>query len=260
MEWAQKRKIYYALVFAVVIISLITLSTYLAIHKAPTCFDQKQNGGELGIDCGGICARYCSIQVKPLHIVWVKAFSFAPGHYDVGAYIENQNINAGISQARYTVRIFNGNKGVVSERSGVTDIVPSAPLFVFEGNFSLDSDPSDVQIEFNDWDMERWTKARPSESVILTKNQSLKDVDTKPRLEVTLVNTDLVNSAEQIILGAIVYDSMKQPVAISRTFIDKIEKGSEYQTVFTWPNHFSPILEGEKFITGIVIMQPAVFK
>lgn len=260
MEWAQRRKIHYTLVFAVIIISLVTLLTYLAFHKAPTCFDQKQNGNEIGIDCGGPCALFCSTQVKPLHVVWVKAFSFAPGHYDVGAYIENPNVDAGIRGARYTVRILDENKEIVAERSGIIDIIPGAPTFVFEGNVRLQSDPSDVQIGFNSGDLERWTASRPRSSVILTKNQSLKNADTKPRLEVTLVNTDLVNNVEKITLGAIVYDSLNQPVAVSRTFVDKIEKGDEFSSVFTWPNPFPLALPEEKFITRIIVTPPAVFE
>ncbi|MBI3634225.1 MAG: hypothetical protein HY228_01245 [Candidatus Yonathbacteria bacterium] len=260
MEWAQRRKIYYTLVFSVGIISMVTLFTYLAFHKTPTCFDQKQNGDEAGIDCGGLCTRYCGAQVKPLRVIWAKAFSFAPGHYDVGAYIENPNINAGILGARYMVRIFGEGSEVLSERSGVIDIAPSAFVLVFEGNVNLQAVPSVVQIEFNKGDQERWVKAHPSGTVVLTKNQSLKNIDTKPRLEVTLFNTDLVDSAPQIVLGAIVYDSTNQPVAISRTFIDAIGKGSEYQTVFTWPNPFPSALPGEKFITRVVIMQSAVFE
>lgn len=260
MEWAQKRKIYYALVFAVVVISLVSLLTYLVVHRAPTCFDQKQNGEEIGIDCGGLCAVYCGVQIKPPNVFWVKAFSFAPGHYDVGAYIENPNINAGILGARYTVRVLGEGGEVLSERNGVIDIAPNASVLVFEGNVRLQTMPSFVQIEFNKGDQERFTKAQPSKSVVLTKNQSLKNTDTKPRLDVSLVNTDLVNNVEQITLGAIVYDSSNQPVAVSRTFVDKIEKGSEYQTVFTWPNPFPHALEGEKFITRVVIMQSAVFE
>lgn len=260
MEWAQKRKIYYALAFAVCIISIVVLFTYLLIYKTPTCFDQRQNGKEAGIDCGGPCARYCESQVKPLRILWTKALPFAPGHYDVGAYIENPNIDAGIYGAKYTVRIFGDDNKLVSERRGTIDIAPGSPLFVFEGNISLEKAPADVQIEFDDKDLKRWTKARPGKSVLLTKNQSLKDTDTKPRLEVTLVNTDLVNSVEQTVLGAIVYDSLDQPVAVSRTFVDKIEKGDEFSSVFTWPNPFPRALEGEKFTTRTVIMQPAVFE
>ena len=260
MEWAQKRKINYALAFAGTIIFLVTLLTYLVVHKAPNCFDQKQNSDETGVDCGGSCALYCEAQIKPLRTLWVKALSFAPGHYDVGAYIENPNTNAGIYGARYTVRIFGEEDKLVYERSGTIDIAPGAPLFVFEGNVSLSQAPSDVQIEFNNKDLRRWTKAQGGESVILTKNQSLKNTDIKPRLEITLVNTDLVNSVERIVLGSIIYDSTNQPVAISRTFVDKIGKGGESTPIFTWPNPFPRALEGEKFTSRIVIMQPAVFE
>ena len=260
MEWAQKRQIYYSATFAVVVISVVALLAYIIFHKAPTCFDQKQNSDEAGIDCGGVCARYCSTQIKPLRVAWVKAFSFAPGHYDVGAYIENPNVNAGIHRARYTVRIFGKDNELVSDRNGVADIIPGVSILVFEGNFSLVSEPLDVQIEFNDGDLERWTKTRSMAYNILTKNQRLMNIDTAPRLEVTLINTDLVNNAEQITVGAIVYNSTGQPVAVSRTFVDRVEKGGEYQAVFTWPNIFPRALEGEKFTSKIVIMQSAVFE
>ena len=109
----------------------------------------------------------------------------------------------------------------------------------------------------------------------LIKNQSLVNTDTKPRFDAVLVNTDPIEDVENLTLGAIIYDTASNPVAVSRTYINLIQKSGE-QNVFlhgqiglrnthkemcgtptdaTTQNH----CPSEKFITEIVITPRAIF-
>ncbi|OHA82693.1 MAG: hypothetical protein A3B07_01045 [Candidatus Yonathbacteria bacterium RIFCSPLOWO2_01_FULL_43_27] len=260
MEWAMKRKILYVSALVGVVLLIGAYPMYRALFPSGTCFDNKQNGGEAGVDCGGACTLYCTSQVKPLRVVWAEAFSFAPDHYDVGAYIENPNIDAGIKSARYTVRIFDATGQTIGERIGAIEISPRAPTFLFEGNFTLLTPPAKVEVVFDDAYLESMVSARPSAPVLVTKNQRLKEVTTSPRFDAVLVNTDPLNSVSSVSLGAIIFDSARNPIAISRTIVEEIEKGEEQQIFFTWPNRFLGVEEGERLITDIIIMTPAVFE
>lgn len=260
MEWAINRKITYvgALVGALVLISAYPV--YRTFFPHATCFDMRQNGSELGVDCGGACTLYCASQVKPIRIVWAKAFPFARDHYDVGAYIENPNTDAGIKSARYTVRIFDAVGQTIAERVGAMEISPRAPTFLFEGNFTLTTPPAKVEVLFDDAYLTNMVTARQQASILVTKNQRLKQITTSPRFEAVLVNTDPLNSISSISLGAIISDSSRNPIAISRTIIDEIEKGGEQPIFFTWPNNFLGVEEGERLITDIIVMVPSVFE
>ncbi len=244
MEWSQKRKILYALAVAGVIILLAAYPVYKTINPTPTCSDQRQNGDEVGVDCGGSCELYCSSQVKELRVAWAKAFLVVPGRYDLGAYVENPNVNAGIKNVRYTMRMLDGAGVVLAEGKGSTEIAPASTRLLFAGSVAATGTPDRVEVEFNREDLTQWVKAKTEPSVLTTKNQSLKNTDTKPRFDTTLLNTDLVNDVGYTSLGAIIYDAARHPVAISRTYVDGVPRGGMQDIFFTWPTRFSKHLKG----------------
>lgn len=239
MEWAKKRKIMYASGFALFIILLAIYPTYKITHPAPTCFDNRQNGNETGVDCGGSCALVCTADAKPLRVVWAKAFSLGGPSYDLGAYIENPNPKAGIKNARYNFRVFDSAGNVIAEKQGATEIAPGAGLVLFEPHISISGVPDRTEVVFNPDDISRWIRSKVDPSIITTKNQNLKNVDTSPRFDATLVNTDLVYPVSNLTLNAIVYDALRHPIAVSRTFVDSIPPDGTQDIFFTWPNRFS---------------------
>lgn len=245
MEWSQKRKILYAITFAITVILLSAYPAYQIFHKAPTCFDQKQNGTETGVDCGGGCARACTADVKPPRAIWAKAFPINGQTYDIGAYVENANANAGVKSARYTIRVLDANGAVLALRKGVTELAPASRALLFETGVVFSGAPDRVEIAFDSEDLAKWNKATTAPSPVVTKNQSLKNADTKPRFDATLVNTDPVNDVQNLTLGAIIYDALRQPVAISKTYVDGIPKGGEQDIFFTWPSRITRHAHGE---------------
>lgn len=239
MEWSQRRKILYALAFAVTAILLAAYPVYRVINPTPSCFDQRQNGDEVGVDCGGGCALYCPNQVKDLRVVWSKAFLVVPGQYDLGAYVENPNLTAGIKNARYTLRMFDNAGRVLAEGNGSAEIPPASTILLFVGNISTTGTPDRVEVEFAQEDLMRWSKAQAVPSVLVSKNQNLKNTDTKPRFDAELLNTDLVNDTGYTSLGAVIYDAARHPIAISRTYIEGVSKGGLQSIFFTWPTRFT---------------------
>ncbi len=276
MEWAQKRKIISVLAFAGIVVLLAAYPVYILVKKEPTCFDKKQNGTEGGVDCGGGCALVCASEVKAPRVVWAKAFSLGGNNYDLGAYVENANTNAGLKNMRYTIRVFDSNGQVLAEKKGGAELAPSATVLLFETGVAFSGNPSRVEVAVDAEDITKWTKASVASSVVLIKNQSLVNTDTKPRFDAVLVNTDPIEDVENLTLGAIIYDTASNPVAVSRTYINLIQKSGEQNVFFTWPSRFTKYSQGEmcgtptdattqsscpseKFITEIVITPRAIF-
>lgn len=260
MEWSKKRKLSYLATFIGSLTLIILLTSYFAFRKNPTCFDAVQNGSEVGIDCGGTCALYCASEMKPLRIVWAKSFMFTPGHYDIGAYIENPNQKAGIVSLGYTVRAFGADEQKIAERKGVMGIAPGSSALLFEGNFSSMTLPVRTEVEFDSNYQAMWRKAEREEVKLVTKNYMVRYLEAGARFDAVVVNTDPIIDAGRAVIGAIILDGGRNPVAISRTAIDGIAKGSEQPIFFTWPEKFSGIPEVSQLIADIVIMQPAVFQ
>src|SRR5882672_5248548 len=101
MTWALKRQIFYA----VLLVLFISVFGFLIIRpywdQAPTCTDNKQNGNETGIDCGGSCAKACLNQVDAVSVLWSRAFKIVPGRYNAVAYLVNHNKNAAVDKISY---------------------------------------------------------------------------------------------------------------------------------------------------------------
>lgn len=253
MDWAQKRKITYALFFVGAIVLIAAYPVYSLVSKPASCFDAKKNGSETGVDCGGSCNLMCVVDMKAPRAVWAKAFP-VNGNYDLGVFVENMNTTAGIKNARYTIRALGSAGEVLVERTGTTEFVPSGRVLLFETGVVLASHPSSVEVLFNNNDLTRWMKATAAPSTVVTKNQSLKNADTKPRFDAVLVNTDQINDVTSLTLGAIIYDSQKRPVAVSKTYVDRIGKGGEQSIFFTWPDRFTLKARGEKCIAPVSTM------
>ncbi|MBI5798367.1 MAG: hypothetical protein HZB10_00340 [Candidatus Yonathbacteria bacterium] len=257
MDWAQKRRIVYGVAFAGIVILLAAYPVYRLAYRTPTCFDAKQNGAETGVDCGGGCALVCVADVKPLRVVWAKAFPLNGNYYDIGAYIENSNTRAGVKIAQYTIRVIGASGDVLIEKKGETVIAPGARTVIFEPNIEIAKTPARVEISFNIEDLTRWTNARVASSVLSIKNKILKNTDTKPRLDAVLVNTDSVNDVSNLTLSAIIYDAQGRPVAVSKTYVDFIPKAGEQEIFFTWPSKFEA--SSGSFITEIVVSPQVIF-
>lgn len=256
MEWAQKRKILYALLFAIIVALVSAYPMYRITHEDPTCFDAKQNGTETGADCGGGCALMCAVDVKAPRVVWAKAFPINSS-YDIGVYVENVNVNAGIRNARYTIRVINDAGKVLSEKKGMTELAPESTLLLFETGVTFSGAPDRVEVSFDSKDLANWEKATTAPSPVVTKNQNLKNVDTKPRFDAVMVNTDPVNDVTNLSLGAVIYDQLRHPVAVSKTYVDRISKGGEHNIFFTWPSALEVSPGG--YITEIIVTPRAIF-
>ena len=255
MEWSKKRKIIYGISISIVLIILLVFLVYILTYKAPTCSDNKQNGDETGVDCGGSCARICAEQVKDLNVVWAKAFPLTPGRYSVAAYVENPNTNAGLRNAKYTVRVFDDSGNVLLNKDETRDeIAPDSAFLLFEGNFDFATKPTSVEIDWNKDNINHWEKASSESSTLMTKNETLTKVDTQPRFDATLENTDLVNDSGRVLLGAVIYDSVRNPIAVSSTYVDNVPKGGEQDIFFTWPSRFTTHDKGDVCITPVNTM------
>ncbi|MDO8604798.1 MAG: hypothetical protein Q7K40_05415 [bacterium] len=245
MDWAQKRKVIFASGFAGVIILLAVYPIYQLFRGTPTCLDNKENGSETGIDCGGLCARACLVDIVAPRAIWAKAFPIGKETYDLGAYVENANANAGVKKAGYTIRVLDASGKVIVEKKGTTELAPGTRTLLFETGVIFSGIPASVEVAFDSKDLSNWTKATTAPSPVVTKNQNLKNTDTKPRFDAVLVNNDLVNDVVDLTLSAVIYDTERHPVAVSRTYVQSVPKASEQNIFFTWPSRFTKYARGE---------------
>src|SRR5574343_1212258 len=120
MDWQTRRKIIY---FTATLFTIAAISIYVfreKIFPSPTCFDTKQNGYEVGIDCGGVCSLRCSSEVAPLEVLWTRALQTSSTTYDLVAMISNKNIDNASQKFSYIFTVYDNQGQVMEEISGST--------------------------------------------------------------------------------------------------------------------------------------------
>lgn len=77
------------------------------IQPAPSCIDNRQNGRETGIDCGGDCESCAIKTLRPLQVSWTRYFAVGDRTVVV-AELKNPNPEYGADQFSYTLRTTGG--------------------------------------------------------------------------------------------------------------------------------------------------------
>jgi hypothetical protein len=172
MSWGTRRRNTIITIFFLIVFSVIGYLLYDALYEPPNCFDGKWNGDELGIDCGGSCELMCEFQVLNPIINWTRLFQVSPGVYNVLAYVENPNANAGIPQISYRFRVFDEENVLLQERRGSTEILPKSIIPILENTLPVGQlDANRVVFEFTEPFV--WYKQTVKENLIVFQEQLL---------------------------------------------------------------------------------------
>ena len=234
MTWASKRQL--IILSGVVSVTLIIVGFILwpYIFKAPTCSDNLQNQGEVGIDCGRPCAKLCRVQVNDLKVLWTRAFKVTDGVYDALAYVENQNFDAALKKVVYTFSLYDTNNILVAKRVGRTYVTPNGKISIFEGAIRTGSRiPKRAMIDFEE--IPDWVKVPQKASLLSLGSRDIRveDIDSRPIVSASIVNGSIYN-LNDIEVTAILYDDRDNVFAVSRTMLDSLGKSSTGRAVFTW--------------------------
>jgi hypothetical protein len=237
MSWAQKRKFIYIGGALIIFLIIVVWPTTMHFYKSPTCFDTKQNGDELGVDCGGSCSLLCSAQYVPLSVLWSRFSKVSDGVYNVLAYVENPNFNAGANNLTYVFKLYDKDGILLNERFGKTFAPASKILAIFAADLGTGKQvPQRVDFSFTSDPL--WLKQDSKESGLSISESVLSREDSAPRLTATLTNKT-INQIGNIEAVAIIYNASGNTIAFSRTIIDGLGDRASKVINFNWPKPFT---------------------
>lgn len=239
MSWSSRRKTNYLLgtIIFVVVFIVIPLSIYF--YKMPTCSDGKQNQGEAGIDCGGPCKLLCRAQYSDPKFLWGRWSKVkTTGEYNVLAYVENSNIEAGTKEITYRFKLRDKDGILLFEKTGTTYVPPNKNFAIIESNIDLNDKVPGRPVEFEFMPGAVWQKMDSKELGLVSLYKQIIDEDNSPKVISTLSNRTLkpISNIEVI---AILYNDEDNAIAFSSTKVDSIDKGSSEEIIFTWPEPLS---------------------
>jgi len=235
MSWGTKRRNTFIFLVVLVFLIPIIVISFLTFYKPPNCFDGKQNGDEVGVDCGGKCVLLCNNQTLPPTVLWERYFKVSDGNYNAVAYIENQNPDAGIRRANYIFKFFNMEGVMIASKEGSMRIFPKSVFPVIENGFDTGKQlPTRVSFEFKGGLV--FEKETPQSPVLVVEDEEF-IIDNFPKVKAKLQNISL-DSVSKIKVIVLLYDVFDNVIGSSSTVVDRIEGESSKDIVFTWPNDF----------------------
>ena len=238
MSWASRRQSKYLGGLFLFIGLIVLIFLWPTITKAPTCTDNKQNGTETGVDCGGTCQRVCTEEVSEPLVIWQRAFPVTGHVYNLVAFIENQNKSAGIASINYEFRVYDTNNLLIGRRQGSTFIPPNQEFAVFESRF--DAGESEVKsVSFDFIKPFVWVKIDPTVSLLPVSVDEVTYVDdfSKPTLTARISNDSVYNIPAFDVIS-ILYNSDRNAINASRTRRESLASNGNALLLFTWPEPF----------------------
>ena len=241
MSWASRRQSKYLLGLFLFIGLIVLVFLWPTLTRKPTCTDGKQNGGETGVDCGGLCQRLCNASVSEPVVMWSRAFPVTGSMYNLVAFVKNQNKSAGIANIKYEFRIYDTNNLLIGRREGSTFIPPNQDFAVFESRF--DSGQSQIRsVTFDFLPPFVWLKKEPTLALLPISIDSVMYGDNlaKPTLTARIMNDSIYNLPEFDVIS-ILYDVNRIAINASKTHRSVLESNSTAPLLFTWPEAFPEI-------------------
>lgn len=249
MTWALKRQLFFMAIFLVILFVLGYLMISPYINEIPTCTDNKQNGDELGVDCGGSCSLACTFEVDKISVVWARTFQVIPGRYNAVAYLENQNKNAAIYKIKYRFRFSDKDNNYIGKREGETYIPTGGNFAIFEPGIGVgNSIPVYTTFEFTETPV--WNKVsedKINQLKVFVSDIKLENEDSKPHLSAVIKNDSLFTIPEVGVV-ALLYDENGNAVSVSRTYLNELKAEDEKGVDFTWPEPISENIVAKEII------------
>lgn len=232
LSWAQKRRLTYGTIAAVFVILVVGLPSFLIFYRAPTCFDNKQNGGEFGIDCGGKCERLCQSSFFASSVAWTRFEMVVPGTYNIASYVINPNTDAEAKEVPFNMSLYDREGMLIITKSGNVTIPPHRNILAFSSLVNVgQSIPSRSTFEFSS--PPNWEKKKDSLPYLSVISKDYSEEENRSSLLVKIRNSNS-KSVQNLIVFSILYDKEGNVVGFSKTKIDEIGPNSIADAPFTW--------------------------
>lgn len=218
-DWRYNKQVVYVLTIFLIIIS-IPILIYLKnkLFSPPSCFDNKQNQGEKGVDCGGPCLPCELKSLIPLKI-YKTEFIIYDRYIDIIGFIENPNDNLLLKKMKYYFQIYdeNGIPKLKTNIKEIDNIEPGERRYIVELNFPRPNFTiSDIKLLVINPDINNWIVAKKSEFPVYFYNEELLEKDNKWRIKTTLFNSSYYNTFNLEIIG-MVYNINNQIINLGKT-------------------------------------------
>lgn len=211
----------YGIFYLAVLGGILWLLYSITLKPAPSCFDNKQNGNEAGVDCGGNCVS-CEIKnLSPLSLLPATLFS-ADRVFSASAELQNPNLNYGAKTFDYEVNFYDASDKVLETRKNKSFIYSGETKNLIEAGIRITNGiPARAEIKIDDKSIV-WEKAENFSS----PKYDLKNVMAELENGQAVIGGNITNSdnltISKIIIGAFLIDKLGVKIGTSKTELQNI--------------------------------------
>jgi hypothetical protein len=230
------KQVIYGAIYLGVFFGIVAWIYFSYLKPAPSCFDNTQNQGEEGIDCGGPCVKVCTpSNIQPIAVAGdVMTFATSPNHITFLARITNANSDFAAKSFDYRFDLYDAIGNVIQSFSGQSFIYAGEVKYILLPNEEVTSSVSSISFTAMNPD---WAKSS--------------DFGTAPQFVFQNVKTEAVSSGtigtsgvitnedasafDKITIIAVFKDAANVVVGASQTELDNVAANGTYNFRVTYP-------------------------
>lgn len=205
--------------------------------QPPSCFDNKMNQGEEGVDCGGPCKTFCINQnlTPPAPLGTPRVFQPSADLLSVLVEIKNPNPGTALRQVPYKVTV-SGEYGPPLNISGVASLYESEvrrfvlvrPSGGLSGLLSAELDITTSSAQ--------WAAAETFQRPLLNILSAITSTSTDGvRVEGTVSSDDALSVTDVTVI-ALFYDGYGDLVGASQTVLARLNPGESSRFTIAYPD------------------------
>lgn len=239
----EKRDLKRLVIIFIYLLLLVIVSTliYFWLKPKESCFDQKMNQNEQGIDCGGVCQKKCEVLPQSDLVVGEKGYveSGISGKYDIFGEISNPNNDFGSSDFNYEFRIKDANGIVLNKFSGRSFILPGEKKYLVATNVPSVVAPGEIELAIGEVRWEEFVNYEKPQLKIINRNYQEINSGIGFSEAYGLLKNESPFDFSSIKINIILKDSAGKIVALNSTILNTVKTGESRDFKVVWPSKFS---------------------
>lgn len=238
------------IVVVIVAMAMLVAGTllYLIVRPAPSCFDGEENQNEEGVDCGGVCAVACVVELKGedlevLEVAWVPDGASA-GRFDALARVYNPNTTLGAETFSYTMTLRDVAGRELSSERGTAWILPRETKTILAFGLPAGTTPDKATLSITDVS---WTKfdgyqEKPRLNILDRRYEAISSGVGFGQATGLLVN-DSPFDFQSIMIKVILRDAEGKPLAVNQNEMRTVVVKEQRDFRLVWPRAFPGVVE-----------------
>ncbi len=236
MEYRTAKQLVYGGIYLAVFLWIAFWFYFLIVKPAPSCFDKKQNQNEEGVDCGGVCARFCVPEnLGPVSVVdEISIFYPIPDKATVLTRIKNPNASHGASVS-YLITLYNSQDQPIMSVPQEAILYPSQVRYVIVPSVDLSEISSPIaraQLHFQKID---WQPAELfHQPQVTVRDQEVSREGNFVQVKGNITNDDLVDVPEATAV-AVFFNQFRIPIGAAKTDLSQLGSGETREFTIVHP-------------------------